>query len=153
MGAPFQVAGNDAAMGREAQACLELRIAGYSFRRVAEEMTRRGTPMGTTTAFRRVEWALQQILTPGVEELRRMEGERLDVAMRALLPGLEDGNVQAVQAWIKLSESRRRLFGLDAPVKIDATVTETTQVDIELDEMIREVRAANEAAADEAVRP
>lgn len=39
------------------------------------------------------------------------------------------------------SESRRRLLGLDMPVKVDAQVTETTQQDLELQEMIREARA------------
>ncbi|ARX81535.1 hypothetical protein SMD44_00933 [Streptomyces alboflavus] len=39
------------------------------------------------------------------------------------------------------SESRRRLLGLDMPVKVDAQVTETTQQDLELQEMIRDARA------------
>lgn len=43
----------------------------------------------------------------------------------------------------RTSESIRRLLGLDAPVKVDATVTETTQQDIELQEMVAEMRAKN----------
>lgn len=41
----------------------------------------------------------------------------------------------------RTSESIRRLLGLDMPVKVDATVTETTQQDIELQEMIRDAKA------------
>jgi hypothetical protein len=48
----------------------------------------------------------------------------------------------------RTSESIRRLLGLDMPVKVDATVTETTQVDIELAELVREAKAKN--AAEEA---
>jgi hypothetical protein len=48
----------------------------------------------------------------------------------------------------RTSESIRRLLGLDMPVKVDATVTETTQQDIELAELIREAKAKN--AAEEA---
>lgn len=45
-------------------------------------------------------------------------------------------------------ESFRRLVGLDQPTKIQAQVTETTQQDIELAELIRETEARN--AAEEA---
>ncbi|MFE8961754.1 hypothetical protein [Streptomyces iakyrus] len=41
----------------------------------------------------------------------------------------------------RTSESIRRLLGLDMPVKVDATITETTQQDIELQEMIRDAKA------------
>lgn len=41
----------------------------------------------------------------------------------------------------KTSESIRRLLGLDMPIKVDQTVTETTQQDIELQEMIRDAKA------------
>jgi hypothetical protein len=40
----------------------------------------------------------------------------------------------------RTSESIRRLLGVDMPVKVDATVTETTQQDIELQEMIRDAK-------------
>lgn len=45
----------------------------------------------------------------------------------------------------KTSESIRRLLGLDMPVKVDATVTETTQQDLELQEMLREAKARTHA--------
>lgn len=58
--------------------------------------------------------------------------------------------LQAVDRLTRIEESRRRvsesisrLLGLDAPVKVDATVTETTQQDIELQEMVAEMRAKN----------
>jgi Tfp pilus assembly protein PilP len=41
----------------------------------------------------------------------------------------------------RTSESIRRLLGLDMPAKVDHTVTETTQQDIELQEMIRDAKA------------
>lgn len=41
----------------------------------------------------------------------------------------------------RTSESIRRLLGLDMPIKVDQTVTETTQQDIELQEMIRDAKA------------
>lgn len=41
----------------------------------------------------------------------------------------------------KISESLRKLFGVDAPQQIEATITETTPQDVELQEMIREAKA------------
>ncbi|MEU6365757.1 hypothetical protein ABZ876_08370 [Streptomyces sp. NPDC046931] len=48
----------------------------------------------------------------------------------------------------RTSESIRRLLGLDMPVKVDYTVTETTQQDIALQEMVAEMRAKNAAVAE-----
>jgi len=41
----------------------------------------------------------------------------------------------------KVSDSICRLLGLDMPVKVDATVTEVTQQDVELQEMVRDAKA------------
>lgn len=56
--------------------------------------------------------------------------------------------LQAVDRLTRIEESRRRvsadirlLLGLNMPVKVDATVTETTQQDLELQEMIRDAKA------------
>lgn len=57
--------------------------------------------------------------------------------------------LQAVDRLLKIEESRRRngerrakLTGIEAAVKIDATVHEVTQQDLELQEMLREAKAA-----------
>jgi hypothetical protein len=54
----------------------------------------------------------------------------------------------AIDRWFKLQDRRAKYLGLDAPVQVDATVTETTQADLEIADMIREAQA--KAAADEA---
>ncbi|KND45377.1 hypothetical protein [Streptomyces stelliscabiei] len=74
-------------------------------------------------------------------------------------PLLDDGPVLAAidrlakieDARLKNNESLRRLFGLDMPVKVDATVTEVTQQDLELQEMLREAKA-HVAAQEEELR-
>jgi DNA-binding transcriptional MerR regulator len=61
----------------------------------------------------------------------------------------DDGPVlQAIDRLVRIEAERerntaalRRLFGLDMPVRVDATVTETTQQDLELQEMIRDAKA------------
>jgi hypothetical protein len=64
-------------------------------------------------------------------------------------PMEDDGFVlQAVDRLLKIEDARRRngerrakLTGVEAAVKVDATVREVTQQDIELQEMIREAKA------------
>lgn len=64
--------------------------------------------------------------------------------------------LQAVDRLTRIEESRRRtgeairrLLGLDMPVKVDYTVTETTQQDIALQELAAEMRAKNAATVDQ----
>ena len=56
----------------------------------------------------------------------------------------------AVDRLVRISESRRKLCGLDAPVKVaaDVTVTETTQEDLELQELLQEAKAKAAASAE-----
>lgn len=60
----------------------------------------------------------------------------------------------AVDRLVRISESRRKLVGLDAPVKVqaDVQVTETTQEDLELQELIREAKAKADTAHAERMR-
>jgi hypothetical protein len=71
-------------------------------------------------------------------------------------PLQDDGPVlAAIDRLIKIEDARRKnnaeqrkLLGLDAPTKVEATVTETTQQDIELQEMVAEMRAKNANVTD-----
>lgn len=56
-------------------------------------------------------------------------------------PILDDGpKLAAIDRLVKVRESYRRLFGLDRPVKVDATVHQVTQQDLELQEMLSEAK-------------
>lgn len=60
----------------------------------------------------------------------------------------------AIDRLVRISESRRKLCGLDAPVKVqaDVQVTETTQEDLELQELIRDAKAQADAAHEQRMR-
>lgn len=74
-------------------------------------------------------------------------------------PMEDDGPVlQAIDRLIKIEDARRRngerrakLTGIEAAIKVDATVHEVTQQDIELQEMVREAKA-RVAAQEQALR-
>lgn len=139
-----QAHSNDAVVGREQAACLQLRLEGHSFRAIADQL---GLSLGTT--YSRVRAAVDLEVNPKADELRAVEVQRLDMYLARLAPKIAEGDDRAINTAVRISESRRRMLGLDRPVAIDATVTEVSQQDLELQEMIRLAKA--KAAVEEAV--
>lgn len=71
---------------------------------------------------------------------------------------LDDRKISAgIDRVLRICESRRKLLGVDAPVRVsaDVQVTETTQEDLEAQELVREAkaRAAAAEAKIKAMRP
>jgi hypothetical protein len=98
---------------------FELRKQGYSYREI-------GAALGVShkTAHEDVQRVLAELAETRLESAAAyvaLECERLDMAALALFQHLETGDPQIINSWIKLSESRRKLLGLDAPTKIAAT--------------------------------
>lgn len=59
--------------------------------------------------------------TTSAAEYVALELERLDAAQFALFQHLDAGDPQIINSWVKVSESRRKLLGLDAPTKTALT--------------------------------
>lgn len=108
----------EAALERRVKA-LELRKRGKSYRAIAAvlEISEAQSHRDVHAALA----ALTELEQASAEEYRQMELERLDVALLALLPKLNAGNVDAVNAWVRISESRRKLLGLDAPAALNVS--------------------------------
>lgn len=53
------------------------------------------------------------------EELRAIEAARLDQAQAAIWPRVLQGNDGAIDRFVRLSQRRAALLGLDAPTKVD----------------------------------
>lgn len=111
--------------------------------------------------------ALAEIVTEPAKELRALELDRLDAALDVairimseqhlahsggkLIERVVDGQVvqvldngpvlAAIDRVVKIGESRRKLLGLDAPTRVDATVHEVTQQDLAVAELIRDAQA------------
>lgn len=104
---------------------LEMRTAGLSFPAIAREM-------GFTQkhAFTLWQKAMDLIIAPGVEQVRKQEAERLDAMLipcmalimaardKAMVGQPFDLPVDAMNTALRIGEKRARLFGLDAPVKV-----------------------------------
>ncbi len=61
---------------------------------------------------------LNQSCTHDTAEYRRQEEERLDDYLFRLAEKIKIGDVNAIDKAIKISESRRKLLGLDAPIQV-----------------------------------
>lgn len=102
---------------------LDLRISGLSFRAIGEKLG-----ISHQQVFRDIENELARLAdlrADKAETLRELELQRLDKIINSLDAWVASGNVGAVNAWIKASERRAKLLGLDAPTKVDAKVAGT----------------------------
>ena len=78
--------------------------------------------MRSVVKKRLTELSQQSALT--VEELRAHENERLDDAVRKLYPLMEEGNLKAMTLFLKVSERRAKLNGLDVPTRVAIEATD-----------------------------
>ena len=103
---------------REAEV-VRLRRQGMTFDDIAAAVgfTNKGTAYTT--------WknANARIIVEDVDEIRKLEGERLDTAQAAIWDDVLAGDVAAVNTLLRLMDRRSKLFGLDSPVRVQAEVT------------------------------
>lgn len=119
---------------RIAEMC-RMRSRGMTYQAIGEQF-------GITkqSAQDNVARAMAKVTREAAEPLRQMELEKLDRLERAALQVLETRHVEvyqgkdtgfeddgpklaAIDRLVKLSETRRRLLGLDAPEQVEQTVT------------------------------
>ena len=53
---------------------------------------------------------------------RDLEVQRFDMILRVLYPRVRRGDMAAIDRWLKVSENRRKLLGLDVPVSSHITI-------------------------------
>lgn len=125
-----------AVVAEEAARCLEMHLAGATFRTIAQR-----TGLATGTVQNRIKTALAAVIVPGVEEMRQTEGERLRYLLSKLEPAVEKGDREAIKLSAQLSASYRKLYGLNAPEAHTVQLHQVTQADLELVDLVNEMRA------------
>lgn len=119
---------------REAEV-LKLRRGGLTFDMIAERVGYKDAS-GAHQAYVR---ACKRIIASDVDELRKVEADRLDMAQAALWSKVLQGDVPAVNSLMRIMERRAKLFGLDMPFKQQIEVTNYdggTEIDRELQRLI-----------------
>lgn len=144
---------------------LAKRNAGLTMPVIAAELG-----ISTPTALRFLNLALAERVPPTVDEFRRQQNDRLDATQRTITENMEYADYlgrqgvaqespamvrdainlrsQQVTLQLRLDERRARLNGLDAPIKVEATVTAVDERETELAAMVRETKARMAAQED-----
>jgi hypothetical protein len=104
---------------------FDLRILGNSYREIGRQLGVSGA--AAHKMVKRVLEDLAQSTTDKAIELRRIETRRIEAMLKNMLPkamkGKQEINMKAVDRVVKLMDRMAKLWGLDAPVKVDATVS------------------------------
>ena len=152
---------------RDARAA-ELRAEGWTLQQIADELGY----SDKSNAQRGVRCALREIVRGPAEKLLGIHMERLETLYEAAIEVLEADHVVVFHGQVvrgddgqplkdngpKLAAIREAratldsfwtLTGMKKPVKVDATVTEITQEDVALQELVAEMRAKNAAIEEE----
>lgn len=100
----------------------ELRVQGFTEREIAKELgcSPPAAHSYLTEAFSK---AMEEIHERGRHYIG-VEFDRLEMAAKHLRRGLLRGDPNAIREWRSLSESRRKLLGLDAKPDFDADARE-----------------------------
>lgn len=130
---------NRATVAEQQAECYRLRLTGMSIEAIAK-----ATGIARSTVHDRIQAEITAVVSPLAEEVRKMELARLDRWLEKLNDQIEDGRSVArnVEVACRVSERRAKLTGADAPEKVEAIVTQVTQEDLALAELVREANAA-----------
>ena len=118
-----------AVMADRQQTALSLRKSGASYRAIAGHMAAETDKSGNllyakyseALAHKDVAACLKAInekTSLDTEEYRSLELERLDTAQLAIAKKVQSGDLGSIDRWLRISERRSALLGLDAPVRL-----------------------------------
>lgn len=96
-------------------------LAGLSYRQIAEGLN---VSVGTVASdVKRLldRWKKEQVTI--VDDVVRVEVQRLDRAMAAIWTKVQGGDLEAIDRMVKLMERRAKLLGLDAPKRVEEDLT------------------------------
>ncbi len=109
----------------------QLRAHGRTYQQIADELH-----ISVTNAHHSVQRALRETVREPSQELISLEQSRLDWLWAAAVRAVEHGasaseRLQGIDRALKVMERRARLLGLDAPVNVNARVTDALDAQIE----------------------
>jgi len=93
---------------------IERRCRGESYAQIAEALGYKN-PASVCKAI--MAGMKRSYIEAGIEDLRKLECQRLDELQCALWPQAKEGNPAAIDRVLRIMERRARLMGLDMPVR------------------------------------
>ena len=99
---------------------LELRRMGHSYNDIVQELRKEGWLVTATQVWADVNEELRKAkreTSEEAEQIRQVEMDRLDMALKAIMPRVNLGDDDAIQSMLRIQLRRAKLIGLDAPQK------------------------------------
>lgn len=155
MGANGQSRTRPAVVAEQQAECYKLQLEGLSIRQIAKRLG-----LATGTVHRRINGQCDKVvppLPPTVPGLAEQVRARHLEQIQAWLVKLNDqidrevAVARNVEVGTRLLEREAKLLGIDAPQQVQATVTQVTQEDVALAELVAEAQAAA-AVAEQRIR-
>lgn len=115
---------------------VSMALAGLSFEQIGEELG-----ISLQAAHSMVNRTIEETRNTNVDELRQVENARLDRAQAAIWSDVLKGDQKAINTFLRISERRAKMNGLDAPSKVQMSVEvrqEMQQALTQLEEVILE---------------
>ena len=132
---------NDTQRQERINRAYELRLKGRTYREIGEALG-----VSHVSARKWVTEHLESVTLPLVDEVRKQEVDRLTRYLDRLDERVEEGDDKAIGLAIKISESLRKLLGVDVPVVSITEHVEVTSMDLDIRALIDQQNAANARA-------
>ncbi len=127
---------NPAERGELRARAYELKLQGWSLRRIGAEIN---VSYGTVKNY--IDEEIEARTVPLLDEVVKIELDRYDRYLALLEQSMieEKADVPKIVATaVRVSEARRKLLGYDAPQRVEATVHQVSETDVELAEIVRD---------------
>lgn len=124
---------------------VAMRAAGRSYADIADALDY----SSADTARKSVAALLDRVESDAADELRLLEGRRLDLLQAAVWPSALEGHLPAVDRVVRISERRARLFGLDRARDLHAVDAESAVLAAHITDALAEL-AGLESLGDQA---
>lgn len=131
---------NDTQRADRINRAYELRLRGSTYRDIGERLG-----VSHVTARKWVTEHLAAETLPLVDEVRKQEVDRLTRYLDKLDERVDEGDDKAIGLAIKISESLRKLLGVDVPVVTTVEHVEVSALDLDIRELINAQNAQNDS--------
>lgn len=116
----------------------ELRLAGKTYRDIGRILG-----IGHGTAERWCKAHMESVALPLIDEVRKQEVDRLMRYLDRLDERVEEGDDKAISIALKISERLCKMLGADMPTQHVVENRETSQLDLDIADLIASQKAVN----------
>lgn len=124
----------------EALEVMRLKVLGWSDVAIGKQLS-----MARATVTARLRYAVETHGKQNVEEYREIAKQRYEAAISALGPMIAEGNLDAIKTWLDATAKYAKLVGAEAPVQVAMEVTQVTEQEKALREMLAQAERDEKA--------